>query len=77
MINVTLVTNDGSGMPRTIPVRDGATVEDLLSVAFEGNLEDFTIQVRPRDGVSRAGDLSDELRDGDRVVLAPEKVEGA
>lgn len=77
MVNVTLVTNDGSGQPRQIPVRSGATVADLLNVAFEGDPDDFTVQRRPRDGVSSQANLHDELQDGDRITLAPTKVEGA
>jgi len=77
MINVTLVTNDGSGLPRQLPIREGTTVRDLLNVAFEGDPEDFTIQLRPQDGVSQRAGLSDVLREGDRITLAPSKVEGA
>lgn len=77
MIDVTLVTNDGSGVPRTTSVREGTTVGDFLDLMFDGNAEDFTIQLRPSGGVSREADIDDELHNGDRVTLAPEKVDGA
>ncbi len=77
MINVTLVTNDGSGLPRQCPVRAGTTVGEFLGVAFEGDPDDFTAQIRPSGGVSRRADMDDELCDGDRITLAPTKVEGA
>lgn len=77
MISVTLVTNDGSGVPQTTKVREGTTVGDFLELMFDGNVEDFTIQLRPKDGVSREADVDDVLADGCRVTLAPEKVDGA
>lgn len=77
MISVTLVTNDGSGVPQTSNVCEGTTVGDFLNLTFEGNLDEFTIQLRPRGGVSREADLDDALEDGCRVTVAPEKVEGA
>lgn len=77
MISVTLVTNDGSGVPRTNSVREGTTVGDYLDLMFDGNVDDFTIQLRPSGGVSSEADVNDELSDGDRITLAPEKVEGA
>lgn len=76
MINVVLVTNSGQGVPRNLSVRDGTTIDDLLQVNFDGHVEDFTVSVR-RDGVSEVADLDDELEDGDRICLSPQKVEGA
>ena len=76
MVNVTLVTNSGQGVPRQLSVREGTTVEELLQVNFDGHIEDFTISLR-RDGVSEVADLDDELEDNDRLVLAPRKVDGA
>lgn len=77
MIDVTLVTNDGSGVPRTTSVREGTTIGDFLDLMFDGEVNDFTIQLRPSGGVSREADLDDVLKDGMRVTLAPVKVEGA
>lgn len=77
MIRVTLVTNDGNGMPQEHSVRNTTTVGDLLDLVFEGDPDDFTIQVRPAGGTSEPADLEKELCDGDRITLAPTKVEGA
>lgn len=77
MIEVTLVTNDGSGVPRNSNVREGTTVGEFLNMMFEGDVNTFTIQLRPSGGVSREADVDDELHDGDRITLAPEKVDGA
>jgi len=77
MIEVTLVTNDGSGVPMTTSVREGTTVGDFLELMFDGNVEDFTIQLRPNGGVSSEADVHDSLSNGDRITLAPEKVDGA
>lgn len=77
MISVTLVTNDGNGVPQSLNVREGTTIGDFLDLVFDGNVGDFTIQVRPRGGVSAEADVVDELSDGDRVTIAPVKVEGA
>jgi len=76
MVTVTLVVNSGSGVPRTLEVRDGTSVEDFLNVNFDGHVEDFTVSIR-RDGISEEADLLDELCEGDRVCLAPKKVDGA
>lgn len=76
MVSVTLVCNSGQGVPRQLSVREGTTVDDLLRVNFDGHVEDFTVSIR-RDGCSEIADLDDELEDGDRVTLAPLKVEGA
>jgi len=76
MISVTLVSNSGQGVPRTVQVREGTTVEEFLQVNFDGHIEDFTVSVR-RDGCSEVADLDDELCDNDRLVLAPTKVDGA
>jgi len=77
MIDVILVTNDGNGMPQSYKVRDDACVGDLLSVAFDGNIDDYTIQVRPAGGASGEADEDTALTNGCRVTLAPRKVEGA
>ncbi len=77
MISVTLVTNDGGGVPKTTQVREGTTVGNFLELMFDGCVDDFTIQLRPSGGVSREADLDDVLEDGCRVTVAPEKVDGA
>jgi len=76
MISVTLVCNSGQGVPRTVQIREGTTVEEFLQVNFDGHLEDFTVSLRS-DGVSSEAELYDVLEDGDRLTLAPNKVEGA
>jgi len=76
MVNVTLVTNSGQGVPRQLSVREGATIGEMLNVNFDGRLEDFTVSVR-LDGVSEVADLDDEVEDGSRICLSPTKVEGA
>lgn len=76
MNNVILVTNDGAGLPRTIPVAEGTTLEAFLKVAFEGDLDDFTIKVRAN-GASVEAHSDYVLQDGDRVSLSPKKIDGA
>jgi len=80
MIDVTLVSNSGDGRTRSLSARDGVLLEDFLEVNFDGDVSDFSISVR-RDGDNmRVGtdfELSESLEDGDRVSLAPKKVEGA
>jgi hypothetical protein len=76
MINVTLVTNDGNGLPQDLRVRPDTTVGELLDVHFGGDMEDFSLQVR-RDGFSQSVNENFELREGDRLSVAPRKVEGA
>ncbi len=76
MINVTLVTNDGAGLPARIPVTEGTTLEKFLEVSFEGDPNDFTIRVRAN-GATVEIHNDYVLRDGDRVSMAPTKVDGA
>lgn len=75
MIEITLVTNEGSGLPCKIPVVDETTLEKFLEVSFPGDPEDFTIRVRAN-GTSVEAHREYVLQDGDRVSLAPKKVEG-
>jgi hypothetical protein len=75
MIEVMLVTNDGSGIPRKIPVVNGTTLEKFLEVSFGRDLDDFTIRVRAN-GMTVEAHLDYVLQDGDRVSLAPKKIEG-
>lgn len=79
MQTVKLVTNDGNGMPREIPFRDGATLNELLSLSFDGDLDDFRVTVRRNDGSSEVVDDVDTfyLENGMKVTLSPRKVEGA
>ena len=76
MIEVTLVTNDGSGLPNKVNVREGTTLDQFLGVSFDGDPEEFKIRVRT-DGETVEADLDYVLQDGDRVSLAPMKVDGA
>jgi len=78
MLKVTLVTNDGNGQPTEIPCADGTTLDDFLRLCFDGydRLDDFTIRVRS--GGVNVADVDDYLlQDGDRVSIAPAKIEGA
>lgn len=76
MINVTLVTNDGAGLPVRVPVIEGTTLEKFLEVSFEGDPDEFTIRVRAN-GTTVEAHKDYVLQDDDRVSLAPTKVEGA
>jgi len=75
MIEVTLVTNDGAGLPVRVPVVEGTTLEKFLEVSFDGNPDEFTIRVRAN-GTTVEAHRDYVLQDGDRVSLAPTKVEG-
>jgi hypothetical protein len=76
MINVTLVSNDGSGLPCRIPVVEGTTMERFLEVSFEGNPDDFTIRIRTN-GTSVEAHRDYVLQDGDRISMSPKKVDGS
>lgn len=76
MINVTLVHNGGAGLPVKTPVVEGTTLEKFLEVAFDGDVNDFTIRVRAN-GTSVTVHSDYVLQDEDRVSLAPIKVDGA
>lgn len=77
MIKVQLVTNDGNGLPQQVSVREGTTIQELLELHFDGDLGDFSIQMRKLEQCSQTADRDDELEDGCRITLAPKKVEGA
>ena len=76
MLEVTLVTNDGAGLPCQIPVVEGTMLEDFLAVSFDGNIDDFTIRVRCN-GTSCEAHRDYVLQDGDRISLSPTKIDGA
>lgn len=76
MIEVTLITNDGAGLPVRIPVVEGTTLEEFLEVSFDGNIDDFTIKVRCN-GTSCEAHRDYVLCDGDRISLSPTKIDGA
>lgn len=76
MIKVTLVTNNGDGVPATFPVAEGTELDDFLKVHFDGDLEDFTVRVRSNGESVEAGDYY-VLQDEDRVSIAPRKIDGA
>lgn len=75
MIEVTLVTNDGAGLPVRVPVVEGTTLEKFLEVSFDGDPDEFTIRIRAN-GTTVEAHRDYILQDGDRVSLAPTKVEG-
>ncbi|KKN91203.1 hypothetical protein LCGC14_0220710 [marine sediment metagenome] len=76
MINVTLGTNSGAGLPCRIPIVEGTTLEKFLEVSFDGDVNDFTIRVRCN-GTSVEAHSDYVLQDGDRISLAPIKVDGS
>lgn len=76
MINVTLVSNGGAGLPVQIPVVENTTLEKFLEVSFDGDPSEFTIRVRCN-GTSCEAHRDYILQDGDRISLAPVKVDGA
>lgn len=76
MIEITLVTNDGAGLPVRVPVVEGTTLEKFLEVSFEGNPDEFTIRIRAN-GTSVEAHRDYVLQDGDRVSMSPTKVDGA
>ncbi len=76
MVEVTLISNDGSGLPRRIPVNEGTTLEKFLEVSFNGDPDEFTIRVRAN-GVTVEAHSDYVLQDGDKVSMAPSKIEGA
>lgn len=76
MINVTLITNDGKGLPQKVEIADDTTLDDFLRVAFEGDIEEFKIRVRAN-GTSVQAHMDYVLQDGDRISLAPSKVDGS
>lgn len=75
MIAVTLVTNNGAGVPVRVQVVEGTTLEKFLEVSFDGDPDDFTIRIRAN-GTSVEGHTDYVLQDGDRVSIAPTKVDG-
>ena len=75
MIEVTLVTNDGAGLPVRVPVVEGTTLEKFLEVSFDGNPDEFTIRIRAN-GTTVEAHRDYILQNCDRVSLAPRKVEG-
>lgn len=76
MIEVTLVTNDGAGLPCRVPVVEGTTLEKFLEVSFDGDPDNFTIRVRAN-GTTVEAHKDYVLQDGDRVSMAPVKIDGA
>lgn len=76
MIDVTLVSNSGAGLPVQIPVVEDTTLQAFLEVSFDGNIDDFTIRVRAN-GTSVTVHSDYVLCDGDRVSLSPTKIDGA
>lgn len=75
MVNVTLVTNDGAGLPKRIQVVEGTTLEKFLGVSFDGHPDEFTIRIRAN-GLSVEAHVDYVLQEGDRVSLSPRKIQG-
>ncbi len=75
-IEVTLVSNDGDGQPVVVPCIPGTTLEKFLEISFSGDPEDFKIRVRTN-GTTIDADEEHVLQDGDRVSIAPKKIDGA
>lgn len=80
MIEVTLVMNDGAGQPKKLEIREGASLASFLEVFCEVDSDEFTIRVRSGgESVTVHPDDAEDyvLQDGDRVSMAPQKIEGA
>jgi len=75
MIEVTLITNDGAGLPQQLQIVEGTTLENFLKVSFDNDPDNYIIKVRTA-GTSVEVHADYVLNDGDRVSLAPKKVEG-
>jgi len=75
MVEIMLVTNSGAGAPCRIPVVEGTTLERFLEISFDEDPNDFTIRVRAN-GMTVEAHMDYVLQDGDRVSLAPKKIEG-
>ncbi|UCG02554.1 MAG: hypothetical protein JSW11_00895 [Candidatus Heimdallarchaeota archaeon] len=78
MIEVTLVSNDGDGEQKVYPVAEGVTLEDFLRLTCERNVvegDDHTVRVRSN-GTSTEPDYDYILQHGDRVSVAPKKIDG-
>lgn len=75
MIEVTMINNDGAGLPTRIPVVEGTTLEKFLEVSFDGDPDQFMIRVRCN-GTSVQVHNDYVLMDGDRVSLTPVKIDG-
>lgn len=76
MITVTLLVNNGSGLPKQMDIADGTTLRSFLDVSFEDDPDDYTIKVRAN-GASVEVHEDYVLQDGDRISMAPSKVDGA
>lgn len=76
MIEVVLVTNDGAGLPRRIEVESGTSLAGFLDAYFDEDPDDFTVRIRSG-GVNVPASGVYLLQNGDRVSLAPSKVDGA
>ena len=70
MIEVTLVVNDGSDLPRMITAVNGTDLGAFLWEFFDGNLEEFIVRVRTNGHNTRGCD-DYVLQDGDIVLLSP------
>lgn len=76
MITVTLVTNNGSGLPRRINVNPGTSLNAFLNTHFDDDVSGYQIRVRAN-GLSVDAHEDYVLCDGDRVSVTPLKIEGA
>lgn len=75
MINVTLITNDGAGLPVHIPAVEGTTLEQFLAVHFSNDPDEFTIRIRAN-GTTVEAHRDYVLQEDDRLSMAAKKVEG-
>lgn len=77
MINVTLISNDGNGIPQRFSVHEETTLGDFLrNHADDIDLEDYNVRVRAN-GVSVQAHRDYVLHDGDRISVTAKKIEGA
>ena len=71
MIKVTYIANKDSGEPRDVEIRDGISVEEFFDFHHGGELGAYSVRVN-----SLAAKGDEILKNGDKIVIAPKKVDG-
>lgn len=71
-ISVQLTINQGEGTTRTVSVAQGTSLSSFLSTQGYDNPDRYSARVNRREV-----DGSEELQDGDRVSITPDKIPGA
>lgn len=71
MFKVMVINNSGAGVPKYEDVDEGTTLSSLLE-REGGNRDSFTIRVN-----NQSVAFDHVLKEGDRVVMTPNNIEGA